>query len=106
MLSRAGLGSRTEARRWIGTGRVTVNGEKIRTPDVWIDPASDRVALDGRPLTARKKIYVLLYKPKGYLTTYKDPEGRPTVYDLLGGIKDWVFPVGRLDRDTTGLLIM
>jgi pseudouridine synthase len=83
-----------------------VNGEKIRTPDVWVDPASDRVALDGRPLTARKKIYVLLYKPMGYLTTYKDPEGRPTVYDLLGGIKDWVFPVGRLDRDTTGLLIM
>jgi pseudouridine synthase len=106
VLSRAGLGSRTKARRWIGTGRVTVNGEKIQTPDVWIDPARDRVALDGRPLTARKKIYVLLYKPKGYLTTYKDPEGRPTVYDLLGGIKDWVFPVGRLDRDTTGLLIM
>ena len=106
VLSRAGLGSRTEARRWIGTGRVTVNGEKIQTPDVWIDPASDRVALAGRPLTARKKIYLLLYKPKGYLTTYKDPEGRPTVYDLLGGKKDWVFPVGRLDRDTTGLLIM
>ena len=106
VLSRAGLGSRTEARRWIGTGRVTVNGEKIQTPDVWIDPASDRVALAGRPLTARKKIYLLLFKPKGYLTTYKDPEGRPTVYDLLGGKKDWVFPVGRLDRDTTGLLIM
>ena len=106
MLSRAGVGSRTEARRWIGTGRVTVNGEKIQTPDVWIDPARDRVALDGRPLTARQKIYLLLYKPKGYLPTYKDPEGRPTVYDLLGGIKDWVFPVGRLDRDTTDLLIM
>ena len=71
-----------------------MNGEKIQTPDVWIDSASDRVALDGRPLTARKKIYLLLYKPKGYLTTYKDPEGRPTVYDLLGGMKDWVFPVG------------
>lgn len=106
VLSRAGLGSRTEARRWIGTGRVTVNGEKIQTPDAWIDPVRDRVALDGRPLTARKKIYLLLYKPKGYLTTYKDPQGRPTVYDLLGSIKDWVFPVGRLDRDTTGLLIM
>jgi len=106
VLSRAGRSSRTEARRWIGTGRVTVNGEKIQTPDAWIDPARDRVALDGRPLTARKKIYLLLYKPKGYLTTYKDPQGRPTVYELLGGIKDWVFPVGRLDRDTTGLLIM
>ena len=49
---------------------------------------------------------VLLYKPKGYLTTYKDPEGRPTVYDLLSGVKDFVFPVGRLDQDTTGLLIL
>jgi len=106
VFSRAGLGLRTVARRWIGTGRVTVNGEKIQTPDAWIDPARDSVELDGRPLTARKKIYLLLYKPKGYLTTYKDPQGRPTVYELLGGIKDWVFPVGRLDRDTTGLLIM
>ena len=49
---------------------------------------------------------MLLYKPKGYLTTYKDPEGRPTVYDLLGGVKEWMFPVGRLDQDTTGLLMM
>ena len=59
VLSRAGLGSRTEARRWIGTGRVIANGVKIQTPVVWIDPAHDRVALDGRPLTARKKIYLL-----------------------------------------------
>jgi hypothetical protein len=72
-----GLGCRTEARRRIGTGRVTANGEKIQTPDVWIDPEHDRVALDGRPLTARKKIYLLLHKPKGYLTTCKDPRGRP-----------------------------
>jgi 23S rRNA pseudouridine2605 synthase len=64
------------------------------------------VELDGRPLTARQKQYLLLYKPKGCLTTYKDPEGRPTVYDLLTGVKDFVFPVGRLDQDTTGLLIL
>ena len=55
---------------------------------------------------AAHKIYLLLYKPKGYLTTYKDPEGRKTVYDLLPGIEEWVFPVGRLDQDTSGLLIM
>jgi len=83
-----------------------------------VDPQRDRVALDGRPITARRKIYLLLYKPKGYLTTYKDPEGRPTVYDLLGddargkisnqirNDAEWVFPVGRLDQDTTGLLIL
>jgi len=106
ILSKFGLGSRTEARSWIGAGRVTVNGKKVQTPDVWIDPEHDRVALDGHPLAARHKQYLLLYKPKGYLTTYKDPEGRLTVYDLLGGVKDFVFPVGRLDQDTTGLLIL
>jgi len=106
VLSKFGVGSRTEARSWIGAGRVTVNGKKVQTPDIWIDPERDQVALDGRPLTARQKRYLLLYKPKGYLTTYKDPEGRPTVYDLLGGVKDFVFPVGRLDQDTTGLLIL
>ena len=83
-----------------------MNGKKVQTPDVWIDPERDQVALDGHPLTARQKRYLLLYKPKGYLTTYKDPEGRPTVYDLLGGVKSFVFPVGRLDQDTTGLLIL
>ena len=106
VLSKFGVGSRTEARSWIGAGRVTVNGEKVQTPDTWIDPDRDQVALDGRPLTARQKRYLLLYKPKAYLTTYKDPEGRPTVYDLLNGVKDFVFPVGRLDQDTTGLLIL
>jgi pseudouridine synthase len=106
VLSRAGLGSRTEARRWIGEGRVAVNGKKVRTPDAWVDSDADRVTFDGRPLRAARKIYVLLYKPKGCLTTYGDPEGRPTVYDLLRDIKDWIFPVGRLDQDTSGLLIM
>ena len=106
VLSKFGVGSRTEARSWIGAGRVTVNGKKVQTPDVWIDPEQDRIELDGHPLTAREKQYLLLYKPKGYLTTYKDPEGRPTVYDLLTGVKDFVFPVGRLDQDTTGLLIL
>ena len=106
VLSKAGLGSRTEARSWIGAGRVAVNGKKIQTPDFWVDLDRDRVTFDGRPLVARKKVYLLLYKPKGYLTTYKDPEGRPTVYDLLPDIKEFIFPVGRLDQDTTGLLIM
>jgi len=106
VLSKAGVGSRTEARSWIGAGRVMVNGKKIQTPDLWVDPDTDRLTLDGRPITASEKQYLLLYKPKGYLTTYKDPEGRPTIYDLLGGVKDFLFPVGRLDQDTTGLLIL
>jgi 23S rRNA pseudouridine2605 synthase len=106
ILSKAGIGSRTDARKWIGAGRVAVNGKTIQSPDLWVDAKRDRVTLDGRPLVAREKQYLLLYKPKGYLTTYKDPEGRETVYDLLPEAGEWVVPVGRLDQDTTGLLIM
>jgi 23S rRNA pseudouridine2605 synthase len=106
VISKAGLGSRTEARQWIGAGRVRVNGKVVRTPDHWVDPERDRVTLDGKPVRAGKKIYLLLYKPKGYLTTYKDPQGRPTVYDLLGEVDQWVVPVGRLDLDSSGLLLL
>jgi pseudouridine synthase len=106
VLSKAGLGSRTEARSWIGGGRVKVNGRLIQTPDHWVDPARDAITLDGKPVGRAEKIYLLLYKPKGYLTTYKDPEGRPTVYDLIPELKAWVFPVGRLDLETSGLLIL
>jgi len=114
VISKSGVGSRTEARQWIGAGRVAVNGKVVQSPDAWVDPEHDRITLDGRPLGARDKIYLLMYKPRGYLTTYKDPAGRPTVYDLLANAgahrknakHDWVFPVGRLDQDTTGLLIL
>jgi 23S rRNA pseudouridine2605 synthase len=106
VISKAGLGSRTEARRWIGTGRVRVNGKLIQTPDHWVDLERDRVTLDGKPVLKSEQIYLLLYKPAGYLTTYKDPEGRPTVYDLLGDIPRFVAPVGRLDLDTSGLLVL
>lgn len=106
VLSKAGLGSRTEARGWIGAGRVRVNGKVVQTPDHWVDMDSDRVTLDGKPVRPAKKIYLLLYKPKGYLTTYTDPHGRPTVYDLVRDAGVWLVPVGRLDLDTTGLLLM
>jgi 23S rRNA pseudouridine2605 synthase len=106
VLSRAGLGSRAEARRWIGEGRVSVNGKAVRTPDAWVDPAQERIKFDGRPIESKRRLYLLLYKPKGYLTTYKDPQGRPTVYDLIKDLEEWVFPAGRLDHDTTGLLLM
>jgi len=85
---------------------VAVNGRKTQSPDVWVETARDRVTVDGRPLTEKRKLYLLLYKPKGYLTTAKDPAGRKTVYDLLSGVKEWLIPVGRLDLDTSGLLIM
>jgi pseudouridine synthase len=105
-LSKAGLGSRTEARSWIGSGRVAVNGKLIQTPDHWVDLDRDKVTLDGKPLQSVEGRYVLLYKPKGFLTTYRDPEGRPTVYDLLTGVKQFLGTVGRLDLDTSGLLLM
>jgi pseudouridine synthase len=106
VLSKAGLGSRTEARKWIGTGRVRVNGKLVQTPDHWVDLERDTVTLDDKPIRARKKIYLLLYKPTGYLTTYKDPQGRPTVYDLIRDAGEWMVPVGRLDQDTSGLLLL
>jgi 23S rRNA pseudouridine2605 synthase len=106
VLSKAGLGSRTEARKWIGAGRVKVNGKLIQTPDHWVDFARDKVTLDDRLVEPGQQIYLLLYKPTGYLTTFKDPEGRPTVYDLIQDTGRWVVPVGRLDQDTSGLLLL
>jgi pseudouridine synthase len=106
VFSKAGAGSRTDARSWIGAGRVRVNGRVVQNPDHWVDLENDRVTLDGKPLRAATKTYVLLYKPKGFLTTYRDPEGRPTVYDLVPEVGAWISPVGRLDLDTSGLLIM
>src|SRR5271154_5113139 len=106
VLSKAGVGSRTDARKWIGSGRVKVNGRLVRTPDQWVDLERDAVTLDDQPVRAGKKIYLLLYKPKGYITTYKDPEGRATVYDLIRETGEWVVPVGRLDQDSSGLLLM
>lgn len=100
------MGSRTEARSWIGAGRVRVNGRATQNPDQWIDLDRDHVLFDGKPLENAEKLYLLLYKPKGYITSYKDPDGRPTVYDLLEGLDTWVFPVGRLDLDSSGLLVM
>ena len=106
VLSKAGIGSRTQARSWIHAGRVTVNGRVTENPDLWIDFNRDRVLFDGKPLRARERVYILLYKPAGYITTLKDPEGRPTVYDLIADVTTFVSPVGRLDLDTSGLLIL
>jgi pseudouridine synthase len=83
-----------------------VNGRVVEDPDVWIDFDRDRILFDGKPLESRERVYILLYKPAGYITTYKDPEGRPTVYDLIADVETFVSPAGRLDLDTSGLLIL
>ena len=78
----------------------------MQTPEVWVDLDNDRITLDDKRVIEQQKLYVLLYKPKGYITTYRDPEGRPTVYDLIPDVGQWIAPVGRLDQDTSGLLIL
>ena len=106
VLSRFGLASRTEARDAIQAGRLKVNGRVERNPDSWVRPGEDAVQLDGQRLKATRKMYLLFYKPKGVITSHGDPDGRKTVYDSLGEMKSWVFPVGRLDKDTSGLLLL
>lgn len=106
VLSKAGLGSRSEARRWVGEGRVKVNGRVAGDPDRWVDLERDQITVDDRPLEQAARTYLLLHKPAGYLTTYRDPQGRKTIYDLLPDRDRYLFPVGRLDLDTSGLLIL
>jgi pseudouridine synthase len=78
----------------------------IENPDHWIDFDRDRILFDGKPLRTKERVCILLYKPTGHVTTFKDPEGRPTVYDLIAEVETFVSPVGRLDLDTSGLLIL
>lgn len=85
---------------------MSVNGRVVENPDQWIDFDRDRILFDGKPLVSKDRVYILLYKPTGYITTFKDPAGRPVVYDLLGDVETFVSPVGRLDLDTSGLLIL
>lgn len=105
VLSRAGLCSRSQAREAIAAGRVRVNQRVVRDPDLWIDPVRDKVVCDGESLRARRKEVWMLHKPVGYVTTANDERNRPTVYTLLPEDATWLGPVGRLDQDTSGLLL-
>ena len=106
-LARAGVASRRAAEGMIAAGRITVNGEVVARPGVRVDPRADVVCLDGQPLALSDgQVYLMLNKPRGYLTTLDDPQGRPIVADLLPPDHlSGLFPVGRLDLDTTGLLL-
>jgi 23S rRNA pseudouridine2605 synthase len=106
VISRFGLASRSVARRAIVSGRVKVNGRLVRDPDRWTEPRTETIHLDGKRLRQARKIYLLFYKPKGIITSHGDPDGRKTVYDCLGPDAPWVSPVGRLDKDTSGLLLL
>ena len=107
ILSQAGIASRRASEQLMLEGRVTVNGTTIRELGTKADPAEDDIRVDGRRLKiSERHRYVLLNKPKGYVTTRSDPQQRPTVMQLLRGIREYVYPVGRLDFDTEGLLLL
>ena len=108
-LAHAGVASRRHAETLISEGRVLVNGIPVTTQGTRIDPLRDHVSVDGKPIqTKTQRVYVLLHKPIGYVSTAHDPEGRPTVMDLLSpevrALR--VYPVGRLDIDSSGLLLL
>ena len=106
VLSRFGLASRTAARQAILAGRLKVNGKVVRDPDLWVRPGQATLQLDGQRLKPARKTYLLFYKPKGVITSHGDPAGRKTVYEYFGDIGKWISPVGRLDKNTSGLLLL
>jgi 23S rRNA pseudouridine2605 synthase len=106
VLAAAGVCSRRQAEKLISDGRVTVDGQVVNTLGSKVDPARQEIRVDGHPLAQTGLVYYLLNKPRGYVTTMSDPQGRPLVTSLLKGVKERVFPVGRLDIDTSGALIL
>jgi 23S rRNA pseudouridine2605 synthase len=106
-LSKLGACSRTQAAQYAREGRLAVNGRTVRDPETPVDAERDRIALDGREVRASERIYLMLNKPRGYVTTASDERGRETVYALLeeAGLP-WVAPVGRLDKASEGLLLL
>ena len=107
IIAHAGICSRRKAEELIRAGRVSVNGETVTQLGTRIDRTTNHIRVDGRPLrTSPGRVYLLLYKPKGYVCTLSDPEGRPTVRDLISRIAQRVYPVGRLDFHSEGLLLM
>jgi 23S rRNA pseudouridine2605 synthase len=107
ILAQAGLTSRRGADRLVAEGRVAVNGVPATTPGRLVDPAVDRVEVDGRPLPAvEAHEYFVVYKPRGWITTRSDPGGRPVVTELVRGTRTRLYPVGRLDVDVEGVLLL
>jgi 23S rRNA pseudouridine2605 synthase len=107
LMAAAGIASRRKAEELITAGLVSVNGQTVTELGTKADPAVDHIKVNGQPLgTAERHVYILLNKPKGHVATVSDPEGRPTVLDLVQGIKTRVYPVGRLDYLSEGLLLL
>ena len=106
ILSASGVCSRRKGEELIAQGLVTVNGQKAQVGDS-ADPEKDSIAVRGKPLgQSPPGLYIMLHKPRGYVTTAQDEKGRKTVLDLLSGVPGRVYPVGRLDMDSEGLLLL
>ena len=107
ILAQAGIASRRAAEKLIAQGRVTVNGKTILEMGTKADLSTDEIRVDGSRIKGLERPrYILLYKPSGYVTTMKDPQRRRTVMQLVAGVREYVYPVGRLDYDTEGLLLL
>ena len=107
IIAAAGIASRRKAEELIAPGRVQVNGKTVTALGTKADPERDHIRVDGKLLRGRQRyVYLLLNKPKGYVTTARDPEGRPTVMDLVQRVGSRVYPVGRLDYASEGLLVL
>lgn len=105
-ISKLGWGSRTQAWDWIRAGRVRVDGRLVTDPLTWVDRDQQRITRDGSEAQPAPPVTIALHKPRGIVTTRRDERQRPTVYDLLPADLPWVFPAGRLDADSEGLLIL
>lgn len=106
-LAEAGVASRRKAEELIKAGEIKVNGVVVKELGTKVDPAKDEVFYKNKKVTVNTKlVYLMLHKPEGYVTTVKDQFDRPTVLDLIKGVGERIFPVGRLDYDTSGLLIL
>src|SRR5258707_9262503 len=107
IMAASGIASRRKAEEIIAAGRVTLNGKVVVEQGTKADPERDVICVDGTPLKGKERLlYFLLHKPKGYVTTVSDPEGRPTVMELMKNCPERVYPVGRLDYASEGLLLM
>lgn len=106
ILANAGVASRRKCEELIKEGKVAVNDVIVRELGAKADPERDVITVNGKPIKREQKLYLIFHKPKGVITTMSDPQGRTTVRDYLKGIKERVYPVGRLDYDTEGLLLL
>jgi 23S rRNA pseudouridine2605 synthase len=106
ILAHAGVASRRQAEAMIAGGRVRVNGRIASELGTKADPRKDKIEVDGKRITREEAVYYVLHKPRGVVSTLKDPQGRKTIRDLVAGIPERVFPVGRLDYHTSGALLL